>query len=204
MSQIQVAQIRTCTEAEGPGRRMAIWVQGCPLRCPACCNPEMLAFGGGETWAISELAEEAVRSAEQHGVQGVTLLGGEPFAHSGPLADFVDSVRQSLPLSVMTFTGFTLREIRDTLDADSERLLAATDILVDGPFDPELPDTQRRWIGSTNQEIHFLTDRYQADDPCWEESNTLEIQWQDGVLSVNGFPAPRAVGFWRRPGQQQS
>ena len=43
---LRVAQIVPFTEAEGPGRRFALWFQGCPLRCPGCCNPEMLPFEG--------------------------------------------------------------------------------------------------------------------------------------------------------------
>ena len=39
---LSVAQIVSCTEAEGPGKRFALWFQGCPLRCPGCCNPEKL------------------------------------------------------------------------------------------------------------------------------------------------------------------
>ena len=37
--ELSVAQIVRCTEAEGPGKRYALWFQGCPLRCPSCCNP---------------------------------------------------------------------------------------------------------------------------------------------------------------------
>ena len=44
---LSVAQIVPITEAEGPGLRFALWFQGCPLRCPGCCNPEMLPFSGG-------------------------------------------------------------------------------------------------------------------------------------------------------------
>ena len=44
---LSVAQIVPHTEAEGPGVRFALWFQGCPLRCPGCCNPEMLPFDGG-------------------------------------------------------------------------------------------------------------------------------------------------------------
>ena len=44
---LSVAQIVPFTEAEGPGVRFALWFQGCPLRCPGCCNPEMLPFEGG-------------------------------------------------------------------------------------------------------------------------------------------------------------
>src|SRR5438128_3079387 len=77
-----VAQIVPATEAEGPGRRFALWFQGCPLRCPGCCNPEMLPFEGGTAMtvgAVDALLDEAVRT---HGVEGITLLGGEPLAHA--------------------------------------------------------------------------------------------------------------------------
>ncbi|MFM7150626.1 MAG: 4Fe-4S cluster-binding domain-containing protein, partial [Gemmataceae bacterium] len=44
---LSIAQTVPFTEAEGPGKRFAIWFQGCPFRCPGCCNPEMLPFRGG-------------------------------------------------------------------------------------------------------------------------------------------------------------
>ena len=78
-------------------------------------------------------------------------------------------------------------------------LLAHTDILVDGPYLRDQPEKRRRWIGSANQQIHFLSERYRADDPRWLLPNTLEIRLDNGELSVNGFPARHAVGLWRRP-----
>ena len=50
---MQIAQVVPCTEAEGPGKRFAVWFQGCPLRCPGCCNPEFLPFQGGETKTLA-------------------------------------------------------------------------------------------------------------------------------------------------------
>ena len=52
---LQVAQIVPCTEAEGPGRRFALWFQGCPLRCPGCCNPEFIPFAGGESKTLGDV-----------------------------------------------------------------------------------------------------------------------------------------------------
>jgi len=75
-------------------------------------------------------------------------------------------------------------------------------LLVDGPYVRERPDTKRRWIGSTNQRIHFLSDRYRPEDPCWQQKNTLEIRLDAEGLSVNGFPALQAIGLWKRLPQQ--
>ncbi len=191
----QIAQIVLCTEAEGPGKRFALWFQGCPLRCPGCCNPEFLPFTGGDTRTIGEL-EALLDEAVGMGIEGVSLLGGEPFAHAAPAAAFAEIV-QACELSVMVYSGYTIEQLYKMPDPAVRQLLTHTDILVDGPYIRELPDTERRWIGSTNQRIHFLTDRYAAEDPCWRQRNTLEIRVRGVEVAVNGFPAAGAVGLWK-------
>ena len=99
----------------------------------------------------------------------------------------------------MVFSGYTLEAARAQSDPAVDALLAHTDILVDGAYDRDRPDAARRWIGSTNQRIHFLTDRYRADDPCWRQKNTLEIRVRGAEVTVNGFPTPGAVGLWKKP-----
>jgi len=194
---LQVAHIVPCTEAEGPGRRFALWFQGCPLRCRGCCNPEMLPFTGGQAVALADVVAGLRRAAEEQGVEGMTLLGGEPTAHAAGAAGLARAA-WGMGLSVMVFSGFPLDELRRGADAAVHDLLAHTDLLVDGPYVRELPETRRRWIGSSNQRIHFLTGRYRPDDPRWQLPNTLEIRLRDGELTVNGFPAAGAVGLWRR------
>jgi anaerobic ribonucleoside-triphosphate reductase activating protein len=189
---MQVAQVIPSTEAEGPGKRFAVWFQGCPLRCPGCCNPEFLPFHGGQTRTLAELLAELDRAD----VEGVSLLGGEPFAHAPGAAALARAARLR-GLTVMVYTGYTIEEIQTLPDPAAADLLAQTDVLVDGPYVRELPDTDRRWIGSTNQRVHLLTDRYRADDPCWRQRNTLEVRVRGGEITVNGFPAPGAVGLWK-------
>ena len=199
--QIQVANIVAATEAEGPGRRFALWFQGCPLRCPGCCNPEMLSFSGGTAMTIEGVLGGIEEAQRNHAIEGITLLGGEPFAHARG-ASRVAKETQERGLSVMVFSGHTMEQLRAQSDLHVDRLLAETDILVDGPYLKEAPDTTRRWIGSTNQRIRFLSDRYRATDECWSEPETLEIRYSGGELSVNGFPAPGATGMWKRPKQR--
>src|SRR5262245_8278118 len=108
---VQIAQIVPCTEAEGPGKRFAVWFQGCPLRCPGCCNPEFLSFQGGETIALDELLRGLEQSVREHRIEGISLLGGEPFAHARPAAELAKAAHIR-GLSVMVYSGFTLAEIR--------------------------------------------------------------------------------------------
>src|SRR4051794_13079962 len=146
---LQIAQIVPCTEAEGPGRRFALWFQGCPLRCPGCCNPEMLPFAGGQRLSVGSLAEDLRRARDEEGVEGITLLGGEPLAHAAGAAALARAAHE-MGLSVMVFSGYTLEEAWALPEPAVGELLALTDILVDGPYRRELPETRRRWIGSAN------------------------------------------------------
>lgn len=191
---VSLAMIVPQTEAEGPGRRWAVWFQGCPFRCPGCCNPEYLSFRGGTRVSLESLQASIAEVRSQ--IEGITLLGGEPFAHARAgraLAEYA----QALGLSVMTFTGYTLEEILLRADENEQALLRATDLLVDGRYEQSLPDHERRGIGSTNQRIHFLTPRYSATDRYWQERNTLEIRVTDNEIMINGFPAGQAKSLWQ-------
>ena len=173
------------TEAEGPGRRFAVWVQGCPLRCPECCNPELFEFAGGELWATDRLAERIIATP---GIEGVSFLGGEPMSQAAAVLDLVRRVRAA-DLSVMIFSGFTLDELRSRRQPEVAQLLACTDLLVDGRYERDQPELERRWIGSRNQVMHFLGERYSPDDAQFSAANTVEIRLGKDGLTVNGWPS---------------
>jgi anaerobic ribonucleoside-triphosphate reductase activating protein len=157
----------------------------------------MLPFEGGREIGVPALAADILRAKHDMQIEGITLLGGEPFAHAAGAAELAAHARQA-GLNVMIFSGYRLAELRAMPEEHIARLLALTDILVDGPFVRELPETRRRWIGSTNQQVHFLTERCRADDPRWLWPNTLELRWQGGELIVNGYPAAKAKDFWHK------
>jgi anaerobic ribonucleoside-triphosphate reductase activating protein len=126
-------------------------------------------------------------------IEGVTLLGGEPFEQAGGLARFARGVRE-LGLSVMTFSGYTLEELRTPSASRPAAidLLEATDVLVDGRYDASRPETERLWTGSTNQRFHYLTGRYtdRIERPAVDEPlRRVEVRvGADGRLRANGWP----------------
>ena len=185
------------TEAEGPGARYALWVQGCPLRCKGCCNPHMLEDRLAELVEVDALAEEILAASD---IEGITYVGGEPFWQAGALADLSRRLRAE-GLSVMTFTGMTLKHIKRQERDDFEAFLAQIDLLVDGPYIQSRHVDDRRWIGSSNQRVHFLTPRYAhmaADAQGWDGgANTIELRMVGDQISINGFPEESIVELSR-------
>jgi anaerobic ribonucleoside-triphosphate reductase activating protein len=189
MAAVRIAATVDVTEAEGPGARFAVWVQGCAVRCPGCCNPHMFDPAGGQAVDPAELLARLDRVRDR--VEGVTLLGGEPFEQARALAAFARGA-QERGLSVVAFTGHLLDDLRLDRPAGARELLARVDLLVDGPYRADLPERRRRWSGSANQRFHFLTARYspgvEAIAPG-EIERTIELRiGPDGRVDRSGWP----------------
>lgn len=184
---IRVASTVELTEAEGPGARFAIWTQGCTLACPDCCNPHLWSAKGGVEWTAAALLERVLAArARRPELEGVTLIGGEPFEQDVALAPLAAGLRAA-GLTVMAFTGYWLED----LQARRSPLLPHLDLLVDGPYERERYTSQRRFIGSSNQRMHVFSDAYSLDDPRFAEPNTAELRYDgEGDVQVVGFPFP--------------
>ena len=114
MSKINIADFIENTEVEGPGKRFALWVQGCLRRCLGCCNPHFLDFVPRTIVDSEQICKLIEDSKNKHGIEGVTFLGGEPILQVRGLSEIAKFCRE-LGLSVMTFTGYTLEEVTASL-----------------------------------------------------------------------------------------
>ena len=192
---LRISHLVSGSEVEGPGRRAAVWVQGCSIRCPGCFNPHTWSREGGSSVEVAALAEALLAESD---IEGVTFLGGEPFDQAEALAAVGRYVRER-GLSVMTFTGYRHELLLSDSRPGWADLLAATDLLVDGPFVRALADTGRPWIGSSNQRVIALTDRYR--DARWAKppATSLEVRVRaDGTVFVNGMTDRAGIVGLRR------
>jgi anaerobic ribonucleoside-triphosphate reductase activating protein len=183
---LRIFQYIPTTRAEGPGLRACIQVQGCPIRCQGCAVPQTWPSAGGLLIETSNIIRLIL--AEQPHIEGVTFLGGEPFAQAAALAEIGQTVRTH-GLSVVTFTGYLRESIEKADRNDFNELLEVTDLLIDGPFLREKIDFSRPWVGSTNQRFHFLTDRYLMLAAMLESMpNKIEVRLKpDGRILINGL-----------------
>ncbi|MBV8995363.1 MAG: radical SAM protein [Pseudonocardiales bacterium] len=193
---MRVARVLDSTQAEGPGIRTAVWVQGCSIRCPGCFNPQFWTTRGGTLVHATTLADDLITRAQTAGAEGITFLGGEPFEQAAALST-VAKILRAANFSVMTFSGYIFEDLKkwSTDRTDIAELLAATDLLVDGPYLSTAIDRTRPWVGSTNQRFHMLTDRYKMLLASLDHlPDRLEIRiGSDGTVTVNGWADPETL-----------
>jgi len=180
----------------GPGWRVCLWTQGCSLRCTAhCLNPHFLSSRGGWLYPVAEVAETLRDLAtRERGIEGVTILGGEPFDQPAALAELLGAVRR-MHWSTMVYTGHTWEDLASSGDAAILEFLGRIDVLVDGPYLPQQHCADLIWRGSRNQRLLCLTDRYGP------ESLEAAGRRQGKAFSIRAEPAGAIAvsGIQERP-----
>ena len=152
-------EIKNCDIANGIGVRVTLFVSGCTNRCPGCFQPQTWDFDYGEPFT-SETEEKLLDMLSPRFINGLTLLGGDPFEpeNQRALTPFLYRVRQRYPeKTVWAFTGFLYEDLlRDGSHPRCEvtdNMLDLIDVLVDGPFIERLKDISLRFRGSSNQRL---------------------------------------------------
>ena len=153
-------ELKKCDIANGIGVRVTLFVSGCTNRCPGCFQPQTWDFRYGKPFT-DETKEEIFAELDKSYVDGLTLLGGEPFEpeNQRTLLPLLREVRQKYPgKTVWCFTGFRLDDellcqgSHPRCEATDD-MLACIDVLVDGRFREELKDISLQFRGSRNQRI---------------------------------------------------
>ena len=124
----------------GPGIRFVIWTQGCTLACEGCWNKQYWAKNKGIEIQVEHLFE---RISNTKGIEGITLLGGEPLQQSFAVLNLIKRVKK-VGLSVFLYTGYNIEEF-NKIQLECYNL---SDIVVSGRYIHSERDTNLRWRGS--------------------------------------------------------
>ncbi len=145
--------------ANGLGVRTTLFVSGCTNHCPGCFQKETWDFDYGKPYT-EKTEQDILDSLDHEYIDGLTLLGGEPFEFSNQeaLIRLLRKVKERFPTkSIWCYTGFVLDQ--DLLLGGkrhgpyTEEMLSYLNVLVDGPFQEERKNIMLKFRGSENQRI---------------------------------------------------
>lgn len=179
---IRVNSYIPVTNVEGVGTRFAIWVQGCSIRCDGCANSHMWDIDGGTSYDVNEFINLILSYKDK--IEGITWLGGEPIEQIDAVTEISKSVK-NFGLSVILFTGNDYDALKN--NQQFKELIKYTDILIDGRYEKAKTDYSRAWVGSSNQNYYFLTDRYDKS-VIYENKNKMEVRISpDNKVVITGM-----------------
>ncbi len=164
--------IKDCDIANGEGVRVSLFVSGCTNHCEQCFQPETWDFEYGEPFTQATQAT-LIAMLEKPYVQGLTILGGEPFepANQTALLPFVEQIRRHFTgkKDIWAFSGFTLEELQTPgsypCRPETPALLAMLDVLVDGRFEIGQKDISLKFRGSRNQRVLNMPETLKQGQP---------------------------------------
>ena len=171
------ATIKYCDIANGEGVRTSLFVSGCRRHCPNCFNAVAWDFGYGAPFT-KEVRNEILESLAPGYINGLSLLGGEPFEpeNQRELLPFVRNFKALYPnKTVWCYSGYTWEQLTGKEPSlarceATDELLSLLDVLVDGRFVQAEHDISLRFRGSRNQRLLDVPKSLAAGQPVW---------WQD-------------------------
>jgi pyruvate formate lyase activating enzyme len=109
---------------DGPGIRAVVFMQGCPLRCACCHNPDTWSFSGGSEISVDEIFEKIKRLRAYFGKEGgITVSGGEPLMQADFVAELFDKAHAEGINCALDTSGCVM-------SPGVERLIDLTDIVL--------------------------------------------------------------------------
>ncbi|MER5709806.1 4Fe-4S single cluster domain-containing protein [Streptomyces sp. NPDC042898] len=201
---LRIADLLGPVTALGPGRRLGLWVQGCPLACPGCMSRHTWDPRGGREISVERLAD-AWRRALADGYDGLTVSGGEPLEQPAALAELLaaaDRERRAADRTdadLLVYTGRDEDEIAASPEARAALELA--DAVITGRYRAGEP-TRLVWRGSANQRLVPLTPlgqrRYAAHLRREADRPELQVRVTDTEIQVIGVPQPGELASLER------
>ncbi len=157
----RVHSFQSLGTVDGPGVRSVIFMQGCPLRCACCHNPDTWDFCGGEERSADELVDRVLRYKAYYGEDGgVTVSGGEPLMQAEFLGELFKNMQAQDIHTALDTSGCIL-------DESVKELLTYTDlVLLDFKYtNPE--DYLKNTRMEMSQATRFLDYLQSINKPTW-------------------------------------
>ncbi len=194
--QLNIAEMFNKTSVLGPGQRFVIWVRGCNKSCPGCISESWRNAGIKNYIDVRSVFEQILLIEDE--IEGITISGGEPFLQAAPLSMLCEWIKKYTKLGIICYTGNYYGQLAENGNEHQKKLLAAIDLLIDGPYVDELNDNAGI-RGSSNQNLIFLSDRYkQFEKELCVKKRNVELYFRNGFNLMIGVPPKKLLDLRRK------
>ena len=159
---------------DGPGIRYVLFMQGCPLRCIYCHNPDTWQVGSGTPITVDEVIEEFNKNKPFYKNGGITVTGGEPLLQIDFLTELFKRARSENIHTCIDTSGIVYNPQNKELTEKLDELLNYTDLVM---LDIKHIDTKRHKniTGAGNENIlEFAKHLEKANIPLWVRHIIIE------------------------------
>ncbi|WP_394524636.1 pyruvate formate-lyase-activating protein [Lacrimispora sp. JR3] len=126
----RIHSIESFGTVDGPGVRMVVFFQGCPMRCQYCHNPDTWKMAGGTEMTVEDILKQYESSRNFYRGGGLTATGGEPLMQLEFVTELFEAARKKDIHTCLDTSGVTFRREDKELLAKMERLLASTSLVM--------------------------------------------------------------------------
>lgn len=126
----RVHSIESFGTVDGPGVRLVVFFQGCPMRCLYCHNPDTWNMAGGTETTVTEILDLYEKNRAFYSRGGITATGGEPLLQMDFLTELFSEARKRGIHTCLDTSGITFRPENPATVSRFSRLLLVTDLVM--------------------------------------------------------------------------
>lgn len=126
----RIHSIESCGTVDGPGLRFVVFLQGCPLRCLYCHNPDTWNQNGGQEMTVSEILEQFEHKRSFYINGGITVTGGEPLLQMDFLIALFTEAKKTKIHTCIDSSGIVFNENNPAFLQKLDQLLEVTDLFL--------------------------------------------------------------------------
>ena len=130
MTKGYIHSIETCGTVDGPGLRYVIFLQGCPMRCQYCHNPDTWEPGIGDQMTVDEVLRSFYNNTAFYRNGGVTVTGGEPMMQMDFLIELFTKLRKDGVHTCLDSSGIMFRPENPAFMEKMEKLAEVTNLVM--------------------------------------------------------------------------
>ena len=153
---------------DGPGIRFVVFMQGCPMRCAYCHNPDTWCIGDGKDYSVADLMGEIMKYKHYYGNDGgVTVSGGEPLVQIDFVIELFEALKKENIGTCIDTSGILFDRNNNAVFNKYKKLLSLTDlVLLDIKHLYE--DNHKKLTGQSNKNIlDFAKFLDEENVPVW-------------------------------------